>query len=564
MAERAHRLRSEFCVQVTGEVVLRPEGNENPELATGAIEVTVTGLVVLSESAPLPFPVDEHGEAGEEIRLKHRYLDLRRSGPAAAMRLRSAVNRVASEVLYAREFVEIETPTLTRSTPEGARDFLVPGPPAPRLLVRPAAEPPAVQAAAHGRRDGALLPDRPLLPRRGLPRRPPARVHPARHRDELRRAGRRHRAGRGGPRRAVGAGRVRDPAPDPADDLRRGDGPLRHRQARPALRDRAHRPHRLLRRHAVPRVPEPLRRRGGHGGRREPGPASARRLAGVGQAARRPRAGLRAGRRGRHARRARTGRQEPLRGRAGRPRRHRRRPAGRLHLLRRRHPERGPRAARRRPRRDRPAHRRAGRVGVVVRLGRRRADVRGRRRHRRRRRRARPVDRAAPRVHLAQRRLDRQVRRGPRQRARLRVRHRLQRQRDRRRVDPYPPRRRPEAGLRGDGRSGRRRRRRSSASCSTPSPTVRLRTAASRSAGTGSRPSWRARTTSARSSPSRRPAAATTPSPPRPPRSRRSSARRRASTQRLPQSLSQSLPRSPLPSPRRSPCCICGSSRPPG
>ncbi len=126
MAERAHRLRSEFCVQVTGEVVLRPEGNENPELATGAIEVTVTGLVVLSESAPLPFPVDEHGEAGEEIRLKHRYLDLRRSGPAAAMRLRSAVNRAAREVLYAREFVEIETPTLTRSTPEGARDFLVP------------------------------------------------------------------------------------------------------------------------------------------------------------------------------------------------------------------------------------------------------------------------------------------------------------------------------------------------------------------------------------------------------------------------------------------------------
>jgi aspartyl-tRNA synthetase len=126
MAERAHRLRAEFCVQVVGEVSLRPEGNENPELATGAIEVTATALTVLSESAPLPFPVDEHTEVGEEIRLKHRYLDLRRPGPAAAMRLRSAVNRAAREVLDERDFVEVETPTLTRSTPEGARDFLVP------------------------------------------------------------------------------------------------------------------------------------------------------------------------------------------------------------------------------------------------------------------------------------------------------------------------------------------------------------------------------------------------------------------------------------------------------
>jgi aspartyl-tRNA synthetase len=126
MAERAHRLRAEFCVVVTGEVVRRPEGNENPELATGEIEVTATELTVLSESAPLPFPLDEHSEIGEEIRLKHRYLDLRRSGPAAALRLRSEANRIARNVLHDREFVEVETPTLTRSTPEGARDFLVP------------------------------------------------------------------------------------------------------------------------------------------------------------------------------------------------------------------------------------------------------------------------------------------------------------------------------------------------------------------------------------------------------------------------------------------------------
>ena len=126
MAQRAHRLRAEFCVQVTGVVRPRPPGNENTEIPTGAIEVTADELGVLSESAPLPFPLDEHVEAGEEIRLQHRYLDLRRSGPARAIRLRSEVNRVARAVLHERDFVEVETPTLTRSTPEGARDFLVP------------------------------------------------------------------------------------------------------------------------------------------------------------------------------------------------------------------------------------------------------------------------------------------------------------------------------------------------------------------------------------------------------------------------------------------------------
>ncbi|GAB3673999.1 aspartate--tRNA ligase [Saccharopolyspora tripterygii] len=126
MAERAHRLRAEFCIKITGEVVVRPEGNENPEIPTGSIEVTVTDLEVLSEAAPLPFPLDEHLEVGEEIRLKHRYLDLRRTEPARIMRMRSDVNRVARETLHGRDFVEIETPTMTRSTPEGARDFLIP------------------------------------------------------------------------------------------------------------------------------------------------------------------------------------------------------------------------------------------------------------------------------------------------------------------------------------------------------------------------------------------------------------------------------------------------------
>ncbi|WP_040780092.1 aspartate--tRNA ligase [Nocardia pneumoniae] len=123
-AEQAHRLRAEYCVRVTGTVEPRPSGNENPELPTGAIEVNVTELEVLNESAPLPFQLDE--QPGEEARLKHRYLDLRREGPAHAIRLRSKVNAAAREVLARHEFVEVETPTLTRSTPEGARDFLVP------------------------------------------------------------------------------------------------------------------------------------------------------------------------------------------------------------------------------------------------------------------------------------------------------------------------------------------------------------------------------------------------------------------------------------------------------
>ncbi|MCU1674431.1 MAG: aspS, partial [Frankiales bacterium] len=122
----ASGLRNEFCVAVTGEVSVRPEGNRNDALPSGAVEVVARSVEVLSEAAPLPFPIDDHVEVGEEARLRHRYLDLRRSAPAAAMRLRSDVNRAAREVLHAQGFLEVETPTLTRSTPEGARDFLVP------------------------------------------------------------------------------------------------------------------------------------------------------------------------------------------------------------------------------------------------------------------------------------------------------------------------------------------------------------------------------------------------------------------------------------------------------
>jgi aspartyl-tRNA synthetase len=126
-AEEAHHLRAEWCVRVEGTVARRPAGNENPELPTGEVEVNATALEVLSEAAPLPLPVDGGGaEPGEEVRLKHRYLDLRRQGPARALRLRSEASRIARQVMAERGFVEVETPYLTRSTPEGARDFLVP------------------------------------------------------------------------------------------------------------------------------------------------------------------------------------------------------------------------------------------------------------------------------------------------------------------------------------------------------------------------------------------------------------------------------------------------------
>jgi aspartyl-tRNA synthetase len=124
----AGQLRAEWCLQITGEVALRPSGNENANIPTGAIEVMGDDIVVLSESARLPFPVDSGSEVdiSEEVRLRYRYLDLRREGPAANLRLRSRVTSAIRGVMEDLDFYEIETPYLTRSTPEGARDFLVP------------------------------------------------------------------------------------------------------------------------------------------------------------------------------------------------------------------------------------------------------------------------------------------------------------------------------------------------------------------------------------------------------------------------------------------------------
>ena len=124
----AGALRAEWCLQIKGTVRLRPAGNENANIPTGGIEILAADVIVLSESAPLPFPIDTGSEAeiSEEVRLRYRYLDLRRERPAANLRLRSRVTSAIRRVMEELDFHEIETPYLTRSTPEGARDFLVP------------------------------------------------------------------------------------------------------------------------------------------------------------------------------------------------------------------------------------------------------------------------------------------------------------------------------------------------------------------------------------------------------------------------------------------------------
>ncbi|MEZ0068711.1 aspartyl-tRNA synthetase [Streptacidiphilus sp. MAP12-20] len=126
--EAVGELRSEWCVKIVGDVRIRPEGNENPDIPTGQVEVVVSELTVLSEAAALPFMVAEYepGSVNEEVRLKYRYLDLRREGPARALRLRSKATHIIRTVMEENGYLDIETPYLTRSTPEGARDFVVP------------------------------------------------------------------------------------------------------------------------------------------------------------------------------------------------------------------------------------------------------------------------------------------------------------------------------------------------------------------------------------------------------------------------------------------------------
>ena len=194
----AHRLRSEYVIRVEGTVRPRPEGMVNTKEATGEIEVGVAALEVLNEAEPPPFPLDDRVEVDETLRLRHRYLDLRRPRMAANLITRAKLVSAMRAAMDAAGFIDVETPTLTRSTPEGARDFLVPVPAHARHVLRPAPVAPAVQADADGGRPRPLLPGGPLLARRGPPRRPPAGVHPARRRGQLRRPGGHPRPHRGG------------------------------------------------------------------------------------------------------------------------------------------------------------------------------------------------------------------------------------------------------------------------------------------------------------------------------------------------------------------------------
>ena len=200
--EAAHRLRAEFCIAVDGVVEIRPEGNANPEIATGDIEVNATSLTVLGESAPLPFQLDEVRRRGgaAEVPLSRSAARRARRGNPVALQGECGRTRGACQPRLHRDRDADADPVHAGGRPRlpGARA------PATWRVLRAAAEPAAVQAAADGGRDGALLPDRAVLPRRGLPRRPAAGVHPARHGDELRRLRRRHRGVRADPHCVVG------------------------------------------------------------------------------------------------------------------------------------------------------------------------------------------------------------------------------------------------------------------------------------------------------------------------------------------------------------------------
>ena len=317
IAEAAQKLRSEFCIRVVGEVRQRPAGNENSELPSGEIEVVATELEVLSEAAPLPFPIVGTADINEERRLQYRYLDLRREGPAKSLRMRSEVSRVAREVMARHRFLDIETPNLTRSTPEGARDFLVP------VRLQPG--------------HWYALPQSPQLFKQLLMVAGMERYYQIARcfRDEDFRADRQPEFTQLDIEMSfVDQDDIIALAEEVVSDLWReivgheitlpiprmtyAEAITRYGSDKPDLRfgqelvDCTG----LLRRHAVPGVPGAARRRGRDARRRLPDPQGARRLAGLGEVARRQGAGLPARAAGRRAHRP--GREELLRGRAGR------------------------------------------------------------------------------------------------------------------------------------------------------------------------------------------------------------------------------------------------------
>ena len=230
----AEDVRSEFVLKIDGLVRPRPAGTENPNMPTGMVEMLTKKLEVLNPSLTPPFQIDDDN-INENIRLQYRYLDLRREPMQKNLRLRYRVSKLMRDYLDAHGFMEVETPMLTRSTPEGARDYLVPSRVHDGMFYALPQSPAAVQAAADGGGRRPLLPDHQVLPRRGPARRPPARVHPGRPGNLVHGRGGDHESGRGHDPRHDAEGAGHRPARRlPAHDLCRSDGPLRLRQARHA------------------------------------------------------------------------------------------------------------------------------------------------------------------------------------------------------------------------------------------------------------------------------------------------------------------------------------------
>ena len=202
----AETLRSEWVVRVDGKVRRRPDGTDNPELPTGAVEIYVREIEVLGPAAELPMPVFGDQEYPEDIRLKYRFLDLRRERLHNNIMLRGQIINSIRRRMKEQGFFEFQTPILTASSPEGARDYPGAVAAASGKVLRAAAGAAAVQAADHGVGLRPLFPDRALLPRRGRARRPLAgRILSARSGNEFRHPGRRVRRCRAGdPRRVRG------------------------------------------------------------------------------------------------------------------------------------------------------------------------------------------------------------------------------------------------------------------------------------------------------------------------------------------------------------------------
>ena len=158
----AHDIKQEYVIRIEGEVSIRPAGTENPTIPTGAVEVLVSSLEVLNTCKPLPFQLEDEEEPNESLRLRYRYLDMRRPKVRETFIERSRAAQVIRSYLVAQGFLEIDTPFLGKSTPEGARDFIIPS----RLnqaILRPPPVPSTFQADSDGGRLRQVFPNSPLF-----------------------------------------------------------------------------------------------------------------------------------------------------------------------------------------------------------------------------------------------------------------------------------------------------------------------------------------------------------------------------------------------------------------